>query len=1178
MINFFSRHFIAVGLRQKLIKIMKLVILLLFAGIMQIHAAAFSQSTFNFNEKSVTVKQMFKMIEQDGKYTLFYRLDQVKLDQKVDVNVTNATIGDVLTQVLARQPLDFQVMDNNVVVIKPQAQKADVNITVSGVVTDANGETMPGVTVALKGSTIAASTDVNGKYTITIPDPNGTLVFTFLGYTTREVAVAGQTALNIELKSESKLLNEVVVVGYTTQKKKDLTGAVTVVNVSDMTKTPNGNAESLLQGQAAGVSVISSGQPGQNPDIHIRGVNTFDSNGPLYVVDGLPTTDIGTLNPSDIESLQVLKDAGSASIYGVRANNGVIIITTKKGKGHVKIDYDGYYGAQVPPGGNVWNLLNSQQNADFKLFVLKQSSRLNFADQEYTLSPDGNSYILPDYIEPAGAHAGDPSVDPSLYYVNPYYTDPADYNTFYRIVKANKTGTDWFHEIFKTAPIENHNISLSSGNDQGNYLFSLNYYNQQGTLIDTYDKRYNFRANSEYNINKNLKVGENITYTVTDNPQTGLNDPDGVIAMAFREQPIIPVYDIAGNYAGGDGPGLGDAANPVAVQQRTQNNKYMGYRTFGNLYADLDISKYFTLHSSFGGEINNENYHEFIYPTYENAENSLSNQYNAGASTYYEYTWTNTITYHETFGKSDIKVVAGTEANRNWSNSVGGTRQGYYSFDPDYVNLSDGTGSYSVYSGHSGPNSLFSYIGRIDYAFDDKYLLSGIIRRDGSTAFINNYGVFPAISAGWRISQENFLKDIKWITDLKIRGGWGEMGNQINISSTNQFTQFTNSIGESYYPINGTSLTSGFYESFLGNPSAVWEKDQNSNIGFDGTFFNDILSVTADYYYKRIDHLLFAPQLPGTAGDPGPPAVNIGSMENYGLDASVTGNFKINNNLKFNSTLSVTTYTNKILKVTDNTDYFDDDFGRRVGTNLVRNEVGHPVGEFYGYKIIGFWNTRAEIAAADAQAQKATGNPSAEYEQDEDLGRFRYADVNGDGQITDADRTFLGNPNPKFSTGFNLGVNYKQFDLSIFLYGVYGNKIWNNVLYWTDFYSSYQTDKSLTAFYDSWTPSNKNAIAPRQEVKSYFSTNGVANSYFVQNGSYLRAKNMVLGYTFKPELLKKAGIQKLRVYVSAANLFTITGYKGLDPELQGNSTTDFGVDEGTYPNSRTYLVGVDLSL
>jgi len=622
-----------------------------------------------------------------------------------------------------------------------------------------------------------------------------------------------------------------------------------------------------------------------------------------------------------------------------------------------------------------------------------------------------------------------------------------------------------------------------------------------------------------------------------------------------------------------------DDDHPVAIQQRTRNDKTLGYRLFGNVFAEVDVLKFLTFRTSFGGDLSSSTTHSFQYPTYENAENSLVNQYNQGSSSNYDYTWTNTFTFHKSFGKHDLKVVAGTEANRNGGSGEGGSRQGYFSFDPNYVSLSTGSATgQSNYGYNNAARSLFSYIGRADYAFNDKYLLSAVIRRDGSSAFVSQYGWFPAISAGWRISQEEFMKNMSWISDLKIRGGYGVLGNQTNISTANQFTQFSSAIGQSYYGIGGTNIVPGYYESFLGNPAAKWEKDINSNIGFDATLFHDMLSITVDYYRKDIQDLLVGAELPGTAGDPTAPAVNIGRMQNNGIDASVTGNFKINHDMKINATLSFTTYNNKILKVNTDANYFDDDFGRRVGVNLVRNQVGNPVGEFFGYKVVGFWNSQAEIDAANAKAQKATGDPNAVYETDIGLGRFKYADVNGDGIITDADRTFLGNPNPKFSTGLNLGFTYKNFDFNIFLYGVFGNKIWNNVNYWRDFYSSYETAKSYTALYDSWTPQHMNAKAPIQELNSYFSTNATANSYFIENGSYLRAKNTVIGYTFAPAMLKKAGIQKLRIYVSAANLFTITGYSGLDPELPGNSTTDFGVDEGTYPSSRTFLIGVNLSL
>ncbi|SHN23349.1 TonB-linked outer membrane protein, SusC/RagA family [Mucilaginibacter sp. OK098] len=1174
MIFFYRRPSIAMRSWQKLLIIMKLVIILLFTGILQIHAAAYSQNTYNFNEQRISVKQMFKKIEKAGKYTIFYRLDQVKLDQKVQINIKDASIDDVMKQVLQNQVLAFQVM-GDIIVIKPLQDKNAADQTITGTVTDASNLPVPGVTVKLKGSTIAASTDAQGKYSITIPNANAVLVFTFLGFTTQEVSVNGQTVINIKLVEESKSLNEVVIVGYATQKKKDLTGAVTVVNMADLVKTPTSSINNQLQGQAAGVSVIGSGQPGQEPQVHIRGLNTFGNNTPLYVIDGVPTTDVSTLNPNDVENMQVLKDAGSASIYGSRASNGVIIITTKRGKGKVKIQYDAYYGSQVPKGGNVWHTLSSQEMANLKREAEVNSGVTDFSDQQYG---DGPTYVLPDYIAPAGAHNGDASVNPSLYYVNPFYTDPNDYNNFYRITKANKTGTDWFHEVFKTAPITSHNLSLSAGTDQGSYLFSLNYYNQQGTLINTYEKRYTMRSNSQYNVSKHIRVGENLAYSVIDNPQVSINNPDAVIAHAFREQPIIPVYDIKGNYAGSDGPGLGDSANPVAIQQRTKNDKSLSYRLFGNAFAEADLVKSLTLRTSFGGELNSSTAHSFTYPTYENAENSSLNQYSVSSTSGYDYTWTNTLSYHEVFGKNDIKALVGTEANRNGESGLSGSRQNYYSFDPNYVNLSTGAAAGQSNSSYHNPaRSLFSYIGRIDYAFDDKYLLSGVIRRDGSSAFVSQYGWFPAISAGWRISQENFMKNISWISDLKLRGGYGILGNQLNITSGNQFTNFSSAIGQSYYGIDGTSIIPGYYESDKGNPAAKWEKDINSNVGIDATLFHDMVSVTIDYYRKDIRDLLFNPTLPGTYGDPNPPFVNIAKMKNTGIDASITGNFKIRNDFKINATLSLTTYNNKILKVATESNYFDDDFGRRVGTNLVRNQVGHSIGEFYGYKVVGFWNSQAEIDAANAKAQKATGDPSAVYETDMGVGRFKYADVNGDGQVTDADRTFLGNPNPKFSTGLNLGVNYKQWDFSIFLYGNFGNKVWNNVKYWRDFYSSFGTAKSHTALYDSWTPTHMNASAPIQELGGYFSTNGAANSYFIENGTYLRAKNAQIGYTFSSAVLKKISVQKLRVYLSAANLFTITKYSGVDPELPG-TTTDFGVDEGTYSSSRTFLIGVNLSL
>lgn len=485
-----------------------------------------------------------------------------------------------------------------------------------------------------------------------------------------------------------------------------------------------------------------------------------------------------------------------------------------------------------------------------------------------------------------------------------------------------------------------------------------------------------------------------------------------------------------------------------------------------------------------------------------------------------------------------------------------------------------GIGNYGARSS----STLLSAFARVDYSYAGKYLFNATMRRDGSSKFSkeNQYGYFPAVSAAWRLSQENFLKDVSWISDLKIRGGWGIMGNQLNLTQANAYYTYGSSIGQSYYPIGGgTTIVPGFYQQQIGNPDAKWEKDINSNIGFDATLFGGALSVTADYYRKDIKDLLFNPEQLGTVGNGTVPYVNIAKMRTDGLDIAVTGNAKLGSELTLNSTLSITTYHNKISKVSNSSTYFYSDISRRFDVNMVRNEVGHPIGQFYGYKVVGFWNSQDEIDAANAKVAQSTGNPNAVYQNDVKPGRFKYADVNGDGVINDADRTFIGDPNPDFTAGLNLGLTYKAFDFNILLYGSFGNQIWNNVKYWRDFYSSFETAKSHTALYDSWTPTNHNAKAPIQELDASTSTGSTPNSYFVENGSYLRARNAQIGYTFNN--LKKAGIQKLRVYVSATNLFTITGYKGTDPELNGG-VLNFGIDEGTYATPRTYLIGVNVSL
>ena len=1061
------------------------------------------------------------------------------------------------------------------------------NQQITGQVIGEDRQPVAGASIKIKGSTNGVISSSNGSFVIDAK-PGDVLVTSFIGFQNSQMKVGSSNKIIIELVSALQNLNEVVVTGYASQKKKDLTGSVAVVNVTEMTKQPSASVNSQLQGQASGVTVIGNGQPGQQPNIRIRGFNTFGNNNPLYVVDGVPTENINDLNPDDIENLQIMKDAASASIYGSRASNGVIIVSTKKGKGKVKITYDAYYGTQVPPGGNPFHTLSPTEMMTLQHNVVTNDANFKGITPDYKdplYSPTGTTpYTLPDYILPNGAHEGDASVNPALYNVNPNYTNPNDLNSFYRINKANKQGTDWFHSIFKTAPMQKHTITASGGSDQAHYLFGLNFFDQTGVLTGSYLKRFILRANTDYNISKRIRVGENLSFSVTNNPQITDLAEGSTIGYAFREAPIIPIHDINGNYAGSYGTNLGNSVNPVAVAERSRSQKGLTNRLFGNIYGEADILKSLTFKTSFGGEIYSADGHNFNFPNYENTENTPLNSYSSYATSGFNWTWTNTLNFHQTWGKHDLKLVAGTEAKNELNKFIVASNSGYFSFDPNFVNISSGTGLPSANSGFGG-YSLFSLIGRADYAFADKYLFEATMRRDGSSKFLHyQTGYFPAASVGWRISQEDFMKDISWITDLKLRAGYGIMGNQLNVPLSNSFSTFGQDKGTSYYDIGGTGTTinAGIHPTQIGNADAKWEKDVSANFGIDATLFHDHLNFSVEYYNKNVSDLLYAPSLPGAAGSANPPTVNIAKVTNHGIDASATTRFNITPDLKFTATANITSYKNKITKISDGADYFETDSRRFNGASIVRDAVGHSIGEFYGYKIVGFWNTQDQINAADALAQKAKGDATATFQAGEGVGRFRYADVNKQGFIDNNSRTFIGNPNPDFSYGLNLGLDYKGFDFNAQLFGINGNQIWNNVKWFTDFNTGFSGAKSHTALYDSWTPTHMNAKAPILETQQNLSNNQVPNSYFVENGSYLRLKNVQIGYTFPSKWLKTTGISRLRVYVSGANLFTATKYSGVDPEIGVNNTAsgnskEFGVDEGVYFNPRTYIVGLNLT-
>ena len=1016
-----------------------------------------------------------------------------------------------------------------------------------------SGDTaLSGVSIKVKGANVASQTDATGHFSITA-SPTSTLVFSYVGHNTQEVPVNNRSSIEVSLIAALQRLDEVIVTGYTRQARRDITGSVSVVDVKAMKSIPTGAAEQALQGQASGVNIISSGAPGGTSNIFIRGVSSFGDNQPLIIVDGVQGN-LHDLNINDIESVQVLKDAGAASIYGVRGSNGVIIVTTKKGKaGAPVVTLDSYTGYQVPKGGNVLNIASPQAMADF----VKR------------MKPNSILYAngLPDYMY-AGpgvigvGNAGDPAVDPSK-----YVFDPANPPNDYLIQKINKEGTDWFHEVFKPAFTQSHNVTVSGGTDKSNYLFSLGYLDQQGTLIETYLKRYSIRSNAEMKIKNNIRIGENLYAFYKQNPAFNNQNQDNAIFFAYTIPNLIPVYDIAGNYGGTwAGPELGNRWNPVAMLKNTSNNRANAWDITGNVYAEVDIIKGLTARTSFGGTIDNQYYYNFSPNRYQDKEQHNGiNSYNENSLFNSSWTWTNTLSFNKTFGQHNVKILAGSEAINNYGRAVGGASSGFFSTDPNYLVLNNGTSNVTNYS-NAYSNSLFSLFTRADYAFANKYLFGATIRRDGSSRFgeAKKYGVFPSFSAGWRLSKETFMQNISWLNDLKLKGSWGKLGSQNNVSPTNAFTLYNSNFGNSYYDIGGSgAIRQGFYQTNIGNLNTGWEEDVITNFGFDATLFGNKVELSVERYKKEINGLLFPQPLPATTGGASAPVINIGDIENKGWDFSAAYHGKSGGSFQYNIGLNLTTYKNTITDI-PGPGFFD------VG--IARNQENHPVSAFFGYDVLGFFRDADDVAKSPTQQAAAPG-------------RFKYRDVNGDGNVTVDDRTFIGNPNPDFTYGINLSASYKNFDASMLLYGSQGNDVYNSLRVqlnkWDDFMGALSND----FIFNSWTPGNQNAKAPIPENSSNFSKSG-SSSFWVEDGSFLKCRSLMLGYTIQPSVLQRAGINKFRVYFQVANLFSFDKYSGIDPELSSafgslssnQQSAAFGIDNSNYPNNfKNFVLGVNLS-
>jgi TonB-linked SusC/RagA family outer membrane protein len=1014
--------------------------------------------------------------------------------------------------------------------------------TITGRVSAEEGP-LPGVNITVQGTTIGAISDVNGAYTLKVPGPTSVLLFSSIGYVTQPVTVGSQSTIDVVMVSDVQALSEVVVTGYTTQRRRDLTGAVGVVETQELTAVPTGQLTSQLQGRASGVTVIGDGRPGQSAKVRIRGFSSFEANDPLYIVDGVPTTDISYLNPNDVETMVVLKDAGAASVYGSRASNGVIVVNTKRGAKGVKVTYDMYTGLQLPGPGDTKNVLTAEEYAQLQWLVYKN---------------DGTVENHPIYGPSSAANP----VMPTWW---------------------NGKSTDWWDEVTDNAVKTNHDLTFSGGSDNARFFAGFGYLDEDGVILYNYSKRARGRFNSEFTIMKDrVKVGENFTLAYYRGNGVGnLGEGSPINSTTYRLQSIIPVKwegsDFVGlshTFTAGDWGGtgiasrLGNSGNTVAGLVRGKDNWYQYLNLLGNLYIDIKILNGLNFRSTFGGGFGAGYGIGYNYATYESAENTLTPTFNENASWGTNWIWTNQLTYDKTFGDHKITALAGYEAVKTGiGRDISATRGGYFSNDVSYRTLTNGATINAATSSFYTPTALVSLIGKVDYGFRNKYLVSATIRRDGSSKFgpDTRYGVFPAFSAAWRIGDEAFLEGLSWLSDLKIRGSWGMMGNQLALSTQNQFNLYGGSQGTSYYDINGamTSSVQGFRPTRIGNADAKWETNITTDAGFEATLLNDKVTFVFDWYLKQTKDLLFQLERPGQSGDATSPYVNIAEMKNTGVDIEL--GYKDNfGDLGFNGNLNLTTVNNEITKIAETVTYFDQGGGTtRIGANN-RNQVGHPMSAFFGYKVIGLFQDAAEIAEAPTQSGAAPGF-------------FKYQDTDGDGAITTTDRVFLGKPEADVTYGLNLTFSYKGVDLNTYLYGAQGNDIFNWNKWWIDFWPSFQGQKSKRLLYESWTPDRTNTDVPKASNTSNFSTNTQVVSYYMEKGSYLRMKNLQLGYTIPQSIMGKINVKSLRVYVQTVNLFTLTKYSGLDPELGGDDRA-FGSDTGNYPNVKQVIFGLNLVL
>ena len=1061
--------------------------------------------------KDASVKDFMHRVESATPYVFTYDESDLKKTPTVTVRATNQPLSEVLDMVSRQTELLFKQVQHNIHVTTAdkartsEASAAQDQNTVSGLVTDNNNVPLPGVSVALKGTSLGTVTNAEGRFLLQLPQGqgNGTLVFSFIGYTTKEEQINNRATVRVMLFEDVKALEEVVVIGYGTQSKKDLTGSVATVDTEKLASLPVPSVSDAVQGRAAGVQVITSGVPGSDATFRVRGIGTINNSNPLFVIDGVPTqSGLNQLNPNDIESIQVLKDASASAIYGSRGANGVVIVTTKRGKGAKgQLNVDIFSAVQQPV--NTFDLLNGSQFAALSNEMLQNNGQ----------QPN------PDFADPSSLGAG----------------------------------TDWQDELFRTAMMNSYSVSYAGSNERSNFYVSGNFLNQDGIVINTGYKRYTLQFNSDTDIFDRLRFGNNIT--LNHDVKTSGNYS---IRNTMAALPTQPVFNADGTYAGPTGlpQWEGDITNPIG-QARLIDNSTKGYNLIGSVYGEVDILKELKFKSTFGLQANFWDSRTWApaynwQPTPE-PDAFLFQQYNKSTT----WLWDNTLTYDKYFGdKHHLTFLLGSSAQENRYDFMSGSVKEFAS----EVTQQLGNGvAQPTLNGNASDWALFSYFGRFNYSFDDRFLVTGTVRRDASSRFgeNNRWGTFPSGSVAWRISNEQFFQDIApaFMSDLKLRAGYGATGNQ-EIGNY-AFAAFLNT---GQYNFNG-QLVPTVVPLIMPNPNVQWEAIEQMNLGLDASLFNERVNVTLDGYIKKTTKMLVGMDVPIGTGysDELRPPVNAGKMENKGVELTIASQ-NVKGALTWNTDFNISYNFNRVISLNDSIPTPTGSIG--LNYTLARLHAGHPMNAFYGFVTDGIFQTQEEVD------RHATQVPGADPFNRTSPGDIRFKDLNDDGVIDDKDRTYIGNPNPKFILALNNNFAYKNFDLSVFLQGVYGNDIFNANRIWAEGMAVAQNQ--TTATLDRWTGEGTSNTMPRAIFNDPNKNTRVSDRY-IEDGSYLRIKNVTLGYTLPNSIAEKVKMSTARIYASAQNLYTFTNYSGLDPEVSLN-----GIDHNIYPTTRVISFGVNV--